>query len=435
MKDRSGGSRRRLAVLVLFTSTMLLLAGLAIALDRLGGRDWLTEKLARPPGAGELDAGGDGLGVDWDPARSIFEATLTALAVLYAAGLVAYAFTRGGWRRRYLPLAVLLLYGAIETLAAPHWMFPLRLNDYYYVRDPDHWPTRTDPALGFNADSLRCRHEPQEFRPEEFNLIFLGDSFTYGLGLPAEQTFAAIVEDYLDRSTPGTRARVANFGWTSSSPLLSLRRLEAIGEKYHPDFVVLCIDMTDFQDDLRYAAMLERRGIYAWHAHFPLATRLLQLALPGWLRDLHYRRLGDPPRKRFFPTEMPLEKSRPYLLPLKENVDRISAWCEQHGARFVVFVLPRGYQYNALESPRNWERNRYTIMGPHCHEPFRFFEEVAAEVDYPVHSLLTDFRETRVFPTCFRDDPHWNAAGARIAADAIYRDLVPHVAEFFRQHN
>jgi hypothetical protein len=38
-----------------------------------------------------------------------------------------------------------------------------------------------------------------------------------------------------------------------------------------------------------------------------------------------------------------------------------------------------------------------------------------------VVSLLDNFENTTVFPTCSCDDPHWNEQGAAIAAEAIYR--------------
>ena len=62
----------------------------------------------------------------------------------------------------------------------------------------------------------------------------------------------------------------------------------------------------------------------------------------------------------------------------------------------------------------------YRNFGPYIHEPFRYFESVRDEVSYPIYSLLDDFRNTDVFPTCFDRDPHWLPAGARVAAEAIY---------------
>jgi hypothetical protein len=86
-----------------------------------------------------------------------------------------------------------------------------------------------------------------------------------------------------------------------------------------------------------------------------------------------------------------------------------------------LFVFPRTYQYSNRESPRNWEASEYEPLGPHSEEPFRYFDELRRRAPYPIHSLLDDFRKTQVFPTAFDHDPHWNVAGAQVAADALYR--------------
>jgi len=61
----------------------------------------------------------------------------------------------------------------------------------------------------------------------------------------------------------------------------------------------------------------------------------------------------------------------------------------------------------------------YRDLGPFSAEPFQFFREIEANLAYPDYSLLPTFLETEVFPTCFEDDPHWNADGARVAAERI----------------
>ena len=97
-----------------------------------------------------------------------------------------------------------------------------------------------------------------------------------------------------------------------------------------------------------------------------------------------------------------------------------------------MYVFPRSFQYSDRECPKNWEADQYEVLGPHCLEPFRFFEELAPEVDYPIHSLLDAFRETVVFPTCFEADPHWNPAGYRVCAEAMLptlREVVRDVLE------
>ena len=59
---------------------------------------------------------------------------------------------------------------------------------YYLVDNVDH---RNKPNSGdINSDGIRSRFESEHFEEEDFNILFLGDSFVYGLNLPdAEKAF------------------------------------------------------------------------------------------------------------------------------------------------------------------------------------------------------------------------------------------------------
>lgn len=321
--------------------------------------------------------------------------------------------------RWYARLACpLVVWIAVEHWAAPHLVTFLTLVDYHLVLDPDHLPTNTKAKAGFNSHALRCEHEPADFGPDDLNVIFLGDSFTFGMKLKPRQTFAHKVEARLRKAFPQDTLQVANFGWISSSPLLSYRRLVDIGEEYHPDLVVLCLDMTDFRDDLKWRAMLDRRGIFRLIRHLPMTMASLRAVAPGIYKRIYFGTTGMP-EQRFFMSEAPLDDSREHMQALVENLARIDGWCRQHDARFVLIVLPRTYQYSDKEARESKEADEYTHLGPHSLEPFRFFEELAPQVDYPIHSLLKAFQETAVFPTAHETDPHWNDAGASVAARAL----------------
>jgi hypothetical protein len=55
--------------------------------------------------------------------------------------------------------------------------------------------------------------------------------------------------------------------------------------------------------------------------------------------------------------------------------------------------------------------------------PFAYFARQARTAGFPVHSLREEFLADPAFPKCRSDDPHWNAEGNRVAADAIERHL------------
>ena len=352
----------------------------------------------------------------------------TACAIgAWVLGVGLFLALRSSRPRRWVLLTLLAFWLGFEAIAPPYVERIFHLRNYRFIQDVDHIEPRF--GKGWNADFVRGAAEPEDYHPEDLNLLFLGDSFTYGFRLPHAQSFPARVGELLAAEIPDQRPRTVNFGWSSSSPLLSLRRLESIGEKYSPDWVVLSIDMTDFADDIRYENMLARRGLYEYYDKLPLTLKLFEHLAPDLYKRTLLATVGNPPRARFFVSEAPLEETRQWIEPLRENVERIAAWCGERAVEFMLVILPRGYQYDERESPDSWERVRYTVMGPYSLEPFRYFDELRSQVSYPIVSLLEDFQNTDVFPTCFQDDPHWNADGAEVAARAMTRELLRYLRD------
>ena len=325
-------------------------------------------------------------------------------------------------RRTLSRLLYILVLGVVAVATLEITGQALLRDRLYVVDDVDH-RLRAGSAPDLNSDGIRSARAPEEFAPGGFNIIFLGDSFVYGDRLASTEAIPAVFEQIIRRELGREDIQVANFGWPSSSPLLSLRLLRDIGKKYHPRLVLLAVDMTDFSDDIKYRRLLSRHGVYRLLPHIPitfLSVRRAVSLIPA-LGGVHERVFGFPPR-RFFITDRPLAATRQHFKHIQENIDEIFRFTTNDlGARFVLFVFPRTYQYSRREAPSNWEAPEYEPLGRYAEEPFRYFEELAGRAPYPVYSLLEDFRRTDVFPTAFDDDPHWNADGARVAAEAVYR--------------
>jgi hypothetical protein len=296
----------------------------------------------------------------------------------------------------------------------------------------DHYP-RPDLKKGYNEDGIRTylNRPAGQFAAPGFNMVFLGDSFTQGYMVRKEDSFPWQLGELLTRADPGLRFNIANFGWISSSPLLSLRRLEKIGGKYRPNLVLLCLDMTDFQDDVKYRDQLENPR---WFSPFTFFLYRFHLA-PRWAEFKKGLRFSakDPrvPEQHYFILNQPLAKSRKYLGEIERNIRSIDDFCrEKLQTKFVLIMLPRNIQYNARETPNNkLEPGEYSTQGPYILEPFVWLEEFRREVKFPVFSLLADFRDSGVFPTCFATDPHWNRAGHAVAARGVYKILERLAAE------
>jgi hypothetical protein len=353
------------------------------------------------------------------------------VAVLLVSSPIVLVVFRAQVGRRWREIALLITTSALVVgllwLAGPG-LLPRIVPSYNL--DLDHRPKPFDETLKTNEDGIVSPRGPGDFRPEDFNIVFLGDSFTQGIRAP--YAFPAVVETLLTARVPARRFRVANFGWTSSSPVLQVRQLLDIGAKYKPKLVVQCFDMTDFHDDLKYTHWFRERGIEPvqisiFHVGWAAFSRALGVAdYAAWLRSQW--RWGeqderDRPRPRYFAVGQPLERTAPLLQTSWEGILATRAVAQDLGAEYVLVILPRYQQFNKRESPADWETD-WPAWDDYILEPFEYFRRQAATAPFPIHSLLEAFQTSGVFPVCFADDPHWNEAGHHIAARAITEFLV-----------
>lgn len=96
-------------------------------------------------------------------------------------------------------------------------------------------------------------HKIKKSTTEHKRIVFLGDSFTEGIGYNQEDTFSGITKKLL--KDKGFDCDVLNGGTASYSPLLEYMRLKRfINEGYKLDFVVLLPDLSDIQDEVLYGS-------------------------------------------------------------------------------------------------------------------------------------------------------------------------------------
>ena len=150
-----------------------------------------------------------------------------------------------------LLLSVVLLRGGME-------LFVRAVVGRVYDLTVDHRMRPDQDEI--NEDGIRFRGSSAEIEEADYVVLFLGDSFTQGVLLDYPEAYPYVFEQLATAGTCSARLRAINFGWTSSSPLLSLRLLQDIGQKYKPDLIVYSLDMTDFHDDLRYEVLLRQGG-------------------------------------------------------------------------------------------------------------------------------------------------------------------------------
>ncbi len=379
--------------------------------------------------------------------RSLPRADLTATCVCYllasalfnqlmvsvVIGLIAAALYHCVYKRN--PKVIALTISVVISFGIFQWA------GGYIVRamltrthgaDVDHRMRPNNEQMQTNSDGLRCSVDADVFREEDANIVFIGDSFVYGERIEkTADVFPYVVASLLNERGGGPNVRSVSFGWTSSSPLLSLRMLKDKGPKYKPDLVILSLDVTDFHDDLKYQYGQQYVGLKA--ADF-LAFKLKSSHMLDEMKErfrvttvLNSVVVSDSivPMDRFYIVNQPLSESEPFTKETERNLRDIDDYCRNElKCRFLVLLLPRHFQYSEKESPDNWEAEYYKPLGPYVLEPFNWLAQVDERTDFPCRSLLDAFRDASAFPLYLNNDPHWNVTGHRVAAEAIVNIII-----------
>lgn len=165
-----------------------------------------------------------------DPPRPSLARTLRA--VLLALGAAAVFYGALEWAVR----------GYVATQAQPNflphplylWRFRPNLRDFELMTPagPMHFDT--------NAEGLRDADVAPVKPPDEFRIVVLGDSATFGQSVPQEQIYSAQLQKLLTEKYPGRKFRVINGGVPGYSMLQGYYRLQReLMDRYHPDLVVV----------------------------------------------------------------------------------------------------------------------------------------------------------------------------------------------------
>lgn len=135
--------------------------------------------------------------------------------------------------------------------------------------------TYSNNSLGFRGS--------REYAPKKAGvrrILCLGDSFTYGIGVNDDQTFAVHLERHL-RETQSA-AEVINAGCPGKGTDYELKLFQSIGAKLRPDVTILSFFSNDFQDN-------ERGEYYEVRADGGLQAKPLD---PGGLKTWLFRLPG-----------------------------------------------------------------------------------------------------------------------------------------------
>lgn len=90
-----------------------------------------------------------------------------------------------------------------------------------------------------NSHGMRMREIPERKPEGAFRILVLGDSIAYGIGVPPDATFSAVLEAKLREKHPGRAIEVLNSGVISYNTEQQLDWLIQRGMKFEPDAIVV----------------------------------------------------------------------------------------------------------------------------------------------------------------------------------------------------
>jgi lysophospholipase L1-like esterase len=403
--------------------------------------------------------------------------------------------TRSGRRLIALRVTVATL-SALCGLAVAEWAARATYGPgFLSVVDPyEHHPYRAYAELADTSgqkvftnslgwkDSRRHRKVERDPAPRR-RVVFLGDSFTEGLGVPQEQTFSAHVEQRLNRGS--NRFEVLNGGRVSYSPLLEYMRLKRfLAAGYRADTVVLLPDLSDVQDELEYTPEYEisasgeplhlrsgnsapvvrwiynRSALTRWarrlqlrlqgrlpsvaetaHAERELTLQPADAALlkaPGSLTAEAYSRLSDPAKailRHTWSDHLPSVEgwAGDGLRSMEKNILRIRKLTRLNGMELIVVIYPYpqtlythgdpAYYRILRQTFPKWFHQRELLFGTAPSNGAAVYRQALGELcranSIPFVDLFPAFRRKDWHRLFLSGDVHFGLAGHRLAGREI----------------
>ncbi len=215
------------------------------------------------------------------------------------------------------------------------------------------WGSRTYPvftnSLGFK--DRRVREVP--LQSEDWRILFIGDSFTEGIGLRYEDTFVGLLDDaFRERDI-----RTLNAGVGTYAPSIYYRKVKYLLEDVGLDFdeLVVFLDISDIEDEARSYDIDANDHVvgaqppFRWRAFLKENSMIIRLA--DLAKDRVHNAMAEQEDMRRHWTELELsawtidekvfERYGRYGLERSmQRMDQLLAVLRKHGKPLTVVVYP-----------------------------------------------------------------------------------------------
>jgi lysophospholipase L1-like esterase len=299
--------------------------------------------------------------------------------------------------------------------------------------------------VSINSYGLRGEEISIPKPPNRFRIVVVGDSITFGYGIPLEHTYVKVLERLLNQNTSAKmQYEVLNGGALGGSLSDYEQFLAEKAEMLQPDMILIGLCLNDILVYSDSGAISEAGAEWEgqklswtrWLSRFLLRHSHLYAFSYAQLKSALYSAgILDVNKERGL-TFLTLAPPSTYQKEAWESslgkLTKIIAFCRKRRYRIGLVVFPMQMQLS--DNELRFYRDKYHLrLGPEAlsGEPQQRLRDFAATMDVPLVDLLPVFRasnpdELYLRNAMIRADPtHPSIKGNRIAADEILRVLNP----------
>ncbi len=283
-----------------------------------------------------------------------------------------------------------------------------------------------------NSLGWRGFREYREAKQTDYRILFLGDSFTYGIGVDDDQTFAARVEKFL--TTDRLSVEVMNAGDPGKGTDYALKLFQTVGRKFHPDLVVYCAfsamiyrnEQGEYYNianhgELQARAVICRGGlIKTVLAHLPGYNWLI-----SWSQAANLVKQAGVELLIKWGTPNDSDVTKGLVLAYKRNasgcsteankltriyVDQLNAAVKNAGGKLMIFYIPTAQEV--------WEYRQNRIFST----DEQVFQRIAADNGMTLWSLTPLLAHSgQPIDHLYYKEGHWTAVAHELAAHYMSR--------------
>jgi hypothetical protein len=319
-----------------------------------------------------------------------------------------------------------------------------------------HKELEYDYVWANNSLGMRDRERSPHKEPGSFRILFLGDSFVQGYGVPLEQTMAALLEASLNKPEREKRVEVLNAGIFGYGPFLEYLYLKELMPSIEPDLVIVGFFIgNDVGDDYFYThqARVSRvdGSVFFEDQKWPWSYRdevldgtastaahdrylsLFWNHIKPWVLKSHFvlaiKKLGMQIeyRKR---KEREIKLVQDRRDDIRINLGLVNYPVLDRKQRLEYWKLSRGYlaDIHRLCNVRGIPMVLVVIpvLDPKVNqfkEPYEVLDEIGRDLSIPVIQLLPEFQKWPPERLEYKLDRHWNSEGNHLAATILDREL------------